>query len=271
MRKFLRKLLSIQSHGQARVPGTLEGIFSYQPGRIEGEIIDLHNIHASEITVTVARGDKEILSHVCERVGKSERYRFIFPTNNSFNPAELISEKVSVTARSALGHSGKLRIDGASGLELIREYFGVPAETICHIDFTKYGNSGEYTKQGWLQPGPEHSHTCDYDSFVRLPTITKQGKYALRFVSGALLKPPFLPTQLVQMYLNGDLIWTEEFKMGPSQFFEIGLLADPYLGKPLELRVHHPDAARPCDLSETNTDTTLIALSVKRLTLIRFL
>ncbi len=254
-----------------KAPGTLEGKFEFRNGRITGEFEDLHDLKESDISVLAIRQDKPILSAKAEQIGKTNRYRFEMPLNDAFSPADFVSEKVTIAARSPLGATGTLRLDGASGLELIREYFSAPAESLCDIDFTKGGNSRDYLGKGWSGPEQDFTWTEDEDSFLRLPTLTHPGQHALRLVTGAMIRKPFAPTQFMQLYLNGDLIDTQSINEGAAQFYEAKFAGEPFCSQPLELRIHHPDAARPCDISQTSKDTRRLALAVKRLTLVRFL
>jgi hypothetical protein len=253
-----------------KAPGTLEGTFEYRNGRITGEFKDRHDLKESDISVHAIRNGATILSAMAERIGKTNRYRFEMPIN-TFSPADFVSEKVTILARSPLGATGTLRLDGASGLELIREYFGIPAESLCDIDFTKGGNSRDRAAKGWSGPETDFTWTEDEDSFLRLPTLAHPGQHALRLVTGALIHKPFAPTQFMQLYLNGDLIDTQSINEGAAQFYEAKFPGDPFIGHPLELRIHHPDAARPCDINHTSFDSRRLALSVKRITLVRFL
>jgi hypothetical protein len=272
MKNIFRKIFpAAPANPRYKAPGTLEGTFEYRNGRITGDFEDLHDLKESDISVLAIRQEKPILSAKAEQIGKTSSYRFEMPLNDAFSPAEFVTEKVTIAARSPLGASGTLRLDGASGLELIREYFSAPAETLCDIDFTKGGNSRDYLGKGWSGQEQDFTWTEDEDSFLRLPTLTHPGQHALRLVTGALIHKPFVPTQFMQLYLNAELTDTQTIDEGAAQFYEAKFAGEPFCSQPLELRIHHPDAARPCDISQTSKDSRRLALSVKRITLVRFL
>jgi hypothetical protein len=268
---FLKFFPDALAKPRFKAPGTLEGTFEYRNGRITGELVDRHDLKESAISVLAMREEKPILSAKAERIGNTNRYRFEMPLNNAFSPADFVSEKVTIIARSPLGATGTLRLDGASGLELIREYFSAAAETLCDIDFTKGGNSRDYLGKGWSGQEQDYTWTEDENSFLRLPTLTHPGQHALRLVTGALINKPFVSSQFMQLFLNGELIDTQSINEGAAQFYEAKFAGEPFCSQPLELRIHHPDAARPCDISQTSKDSRRLALAVKRLTLVRFL
>jgi len=253
------------------VPGTLEGTFGIIQGRVVGKVVDKYESKSDRITVRLTRHEQTLSSVEAIRIGKSYVYQFEFPIGGLFSPAEFVSEKVTVTAHSALGASGRLRLDGGTGLELVREYFSVPAETLCDVNFPRGGNSRDHATSGWSYPETDFCWTADDDSIVRLPKLEKPGQHGLRLVAGALLHKPFLNSQLFQFYLNGELIATQALNEVHPQFFEAKFDGEPFLGQPLELRIHQPNAARPCELVATAKDDRRLALSVKRLTLVRFL
>jgi hypothetical protein len=251
------------------VPGSLTGTFELLAGRLVGEVTDEIELKVSPIRVYVTRGGKMLLEAATARVGASNSYRFDLAIGDVFSAAELVSEKVQVAARSAAGASGTLRLDGAAALELVREYLGAKIETICDIHFVEGGNSLEFTGAGWSGVEAQSTWTEDDDSYLTLPAISEPGEYALRLTTGAMVSHPVCIGQTVEVFLNGAPIWTQFIAHSHVQFFEIKFAAAGFIGGTLELRLHHPDALRLAD-HLADGDTRRLALSVKRLALVRF-
>ena len=271
LREFLGKV-SMQLGGSRPtyiVPGSLTGTFELLAGRLVGEVTDEIDIKVSPIHILATRRGKTILRAPARRVGTSNIYKFDMPAEGAFDAAELVSETVQVVARSEAGASGTLRLDGAAALELVREYFGAKIETICDIQFVEGGNSLEFTGAGWSGVEAQSTWTEDADSFVTLPAIDEPGEYALRLTSGAMVSRPYCIGQTVEAFLNDTAIWYQFIAHSHVQFFEIKFDAKPFLGQPLQFRLHHPDALRLAD-HDTGGDTRRLALSVKRLALVRF-
>ena len=143
-------------------------------------------------------------------------------------------------------------------------------QIIFDIDFSAGGNSLNYIGSGWSGPETDYTWTEGDTSFVRLPVLIKAGEYALRIVAGALISKPFLSEQVIKIFLNNHPIWSGVKDDGDIKLLEARFSAENFIGKTLDLRIEHPAAARPSDLSALNNDGRRLALSFKRLTLIRF-
>jgi hypothetical protein len=147
----------------------------------------------------------------------------------------------------------------------------IVCDIVCDIDFMRGGNAPSFIGAGWSKQEPSFTWTEDDESIVNLPALSEPGKYAIRISSGAFLRKPLLNSQLVKLFLNDKLIWSQSISEAGAQLLEAKFDAEPFVGNDLKLRIQHPDAARPSETSEGNIDKRRLALSVRRLTLVKFL
>ena len=252
------------------VPGSLVGTFDLGADRIIGEVLDETETRRNAISIHIRRAGKEIMRALAEPLGDTHVHRFELAVQGLFPVAELLSGKTQVLASSGFGHSGTLRLNGATELELVREHLGVPVATLCDIRFTQTGNAASFIGAGWSGPEAQSTWTEDDDSFLTLPAITQPGAHALRLTTGAMVSPPLCNGQNVELYLNETLLWGQYLAESLPQFFEIKFEGEAFLGQPLRVRLHHPDALRLRDFN-ADGDPRRLALSVRRLSLVRFL
>ena len=213
----------------------------------------------------------QIASFAATRHPEFGRFVFSYPIEGRFTGAELVREDVIIMARDSDGNTGRLLLDGAAQIELIREHFDVPCVTSLDLDFSRGGNASLYLGAGWSKAETDFTFTENIDSFVTFNTPIKSGLYALRITLGALVRKPDIPTQDLNIIVNGIQVACIYFTEPHVQFHECKFLHEAFGQEPLTtVRFHHPDAARPVDFG-INEDTRRLAFSFKRMTIVRLL
>jgi hypothetical protein len=249
----------------------LTGSFELRVDRIVGQATDNQGATADSMVIEVMRRGRVIASCPATRHPHQPRFDFSLPIEGRFTAKELVIESVIVIARDSSGNRGHLRFDGATQLELLREHFGVPADVILDLDFSRDGNARPYLGAGWYWTGPDSTWTENLDSFISFDTPAEPGTYALRFTAGAFVAKPEPSRQVLDVFVDARQIDGFRFTEGHAQFRECKFSHEVFTASPrTTLRFHHPDAARPSDIVG-NKDTRCLAFYFKRLTLVRLL
>ena len=255
----------------------ITGSFELLAGRISGRLSDPQRRDLRRVTLVVQRHGRTIFQTLTEFRPAADHhphrgeYVFSVPIEGIFNARELLTSGLTVTAVSEIGLQGRLNLDGGSSLALVRTYLNEPAETLIDIDFGANGDSRDHVGEGWYGTEPKYTWTKDTDSYVAMPTITTPGRHALRLLTGALVGEPFSPNQYIEIFLNDEMIGTHQMKRPDPDYLDLKFAGEHLMGQKLRLRLHHPDAKRPCDVWNDMTDTRILALSVRQITLVRFL
>ena len=253
---------------------TLSGTFELRAGRVSGFARDDLNRREQigSVTIVVQRHDRPILHVPTTLDTRHGAHRFEFAIEGVLEPREFISGAITLTACSQSGAQGLINQDGANTLTLVRSFLSDPAETLIELDFAKGGNAREHMRAGWSGTEQNYTWTEGPESILSFPTLIRQpGKYALRIVAGGLVIDPIIPSQYLETYLNGTLLDTHTLKKYEPDFMEIKFSGEAFVDQPLELRLYHPDCARPSELNAASNDTRQLAMSMKQLTLVRFL
>jgi hypothetical protein len=250
-------------------PNTLYGYFELRVDRIVGWVEDTYRSSAADMQVDVRCGGHLIASVVASAQPGEARFFFSVTVDDRVKAADLIRETVIVVARDSDGNTGRLLLDGAAQLELIRDYLGVPTIVSFDLDFSPGGNARPYLGSGWSGSGVDVTFMQDDESFINFETPSESGTYALRITIGAIIQKPDVPEQALTAFVNGvevaQLFQTES----PVQFHEFMFSSEAFTAIPhSSLRFYHPDAKRPCDLG-WNGDIRRLAFSVKRISLVR--
>jgi hypothetical protein len=262
---------SASTRTQFGMPNVLSGTFELRVDRLVGSVEDIYGSRPASLLIDVYHRNVVVVS--CPATARPERSKFDFsiPVEGLFTGAELVREDVFLMARDSDGNTGRLRLDGAAQIELVREYLGVPASVILDVDFSRGGNSRPYLGAGWSGAEADFTWTEGDDSFVNFNAPTEPGTYVLRMTAGAFVTKPALSAQEMAVFVNtthvGHIVSTEYH----PQFQECKFQHEAFAGGPrTTLRLHHADAARPCDIG-SNPDSRRLAFSFKRLTLVRLL
>jgi hypothetical protein len=256
---------------QAVVEGALSGYFELRPGRIVGWATDGFGSAAAGMRIEVLRHGRVLAGCDAVRQPELKRFAFSLPVAGLFTGAELVTEDVTVVARDSRGASGRVLLDGAAQLELIRDHLGAPAVTVLDLDFSGDGNAKPYLGAGWYGAERDFTWTADVDSFVSFDTPREPGTYALRLTAGTLIQRPELTRQNLGIFLNETQIarfvytdWQVQFQ--ESKFDHAAFGAAPRA----TLRLHHPEAVRPSELLG-QPDPRRLAFKCKRLSIARLL
>lgn len=258
-------------HAGVGSPTALFGYFEFRAGRISGWVRDTYNSEVSKLWVEVLY-DGNVIASVTATVQADEgRFAFSVPVEGRFSGADLVKERVIVLARDSDGNSGRILLDGAGQLELVREYFGAPAAVIFDLDFGPGGNARPFLGRGWSGPDVDFTFTEDSESFISFDRPVEPGSYALRITTGALVRKPEIPEQELVIFVDDTQIGHISLTEPHVQFREC-LFSHEAFGSAASttLRLYHPDAKRPCDFG-WNSDVRRLAFSFKRLSLARLI
>jgi hypothetical protein len=209
----------------------------------------------------------------CAATAQPENRRFVFslPVEGRFTGAELVREEVAIIARDSDGNSGRVLLDGATQLELIREHLGAPAIVILDLDFSRGGNAKPYLGAGWSGVETDFTWTENDDSFISFDTPAEPGAYVLRMTAGSLIRESRLPTQKLVVFINATQVAHIDSDESHARFHECKFPHEAFASASrTTLRLHHPDAVRPSDLGDS-ADSRRLAFYFKRLTLVRLL
>jgi hypothetical protein len=253
------------------LPNTLSGYFELRVDRLVGSVTDGFGTKVASIRIDVLCRGEVIASFAAEPEPKHGRFHFSFPVDGRFTGAELVKEQVVLKAYDSNGNSGRLRLDGAAQLELLRDHLGVPSVTVLDLDFSAEGNARPYLGAGWSGSERDFTWTEDDDSFVTFDSPTEPGTYALRITAGTILHKPELTSQLLKIVINGEQVDQTFYNESFVQFRECRFDRAAFRGEGrVTLRLHHPDAVRPCDIGPSR-DSRRLAFNVKRLSIARLL
>lgn len=257
--------------------GRLSGYCDLRSDRLAGWVVHEFGSVKNSTEVQLVRrarlGVPRTVLAVCRAVPNSRerKYNFSMPVNGLVTGNDFVNEYVVVTAVNDAGDSGVLRLDGATQLELIRDHMGIPAVTILDLDFTRGGNSAGYLGSGWSGAEAHFTWTLDDESWLSFDSPRDPGSYALRFTTGAHIRPPHVFRQDMSIFLNDHVIGTIARTESFAQFEEFRFSSDVFAGMPRSsLRLYHPGAIRPCDFSDSK-DSRRNGFSVKRIWLVRLI
>ena len=239
--------------------------------RLVGRITDKFGTRVDAIQIDIRRRGELLASFAAEPQPERECFIFSFDIEGRFTAAELVKEEIMLTARDNEGNTGRVWLDGAAQLELIRDHLGFPAVTVLNLDFSRGGNAGPYLGKGWSAAEPDFTWTEDEDSFITFDTPNEPGTYALRLTAGVILNRPELSSQSLVAFINGTQVAQISCREVFAQFHESKF---PYevFGDSIKstLRLHHPDAIRPKEVGP-HPDQRRLAFNVKRLSIARLL
>jgi hypothetical protein len=252
------------------VEGTLTGCFELRVDRIVGWVTDSFERAISRIHIEVLYHGRIIAARPATWRPEHWRFEFNIPIEGRFTSADLVTEDVTIIARDDRGNTGRMLLDGATQLELIREHLGVPCVTVLDLDFSSDGNARPYLGDGWWAEEGS-TWTTDDESLLSFDASAEPGIHALRLTAGAFIQKPELPRQTLKVFLNDtpidDIVYTEPH----AQFREIKFAAEALgAGPRATLRLHHPDAARPSEI-KGSPDIRRLAFNFKRVTIVRLL
>jgi hypothetical protein len=249
----------------------LTGWFELRVDRIIGWATDGTGSRVDGMRIEAVRRGLVIASCPATPQPQHGRFAFSMPLEGVFTGADLVTERVTIVARDSDGNNGRLKLDGAAQLELIRDHLGVPCVGILDLDFSRDGNARPYLGAGWSGAEENYTWTEGNDSFIGFDTPAEPGTYALRFTAAALVRKHEPWEQLLAVFLNDEEIGRRSETEGHARFQEFKFQHEAFGGTPrATLRLHHPGAVRPSDVDGTR-DTRRLAFAFKRLSVVRLL
>jgi hypothetical protein len=143
-----------------------------------------------------------------------------------------------------------------------------PAVQSIRWDFCA-GDAPAALLDGWSPPEPRHNWMVGAESTLVLPALRGNGDAVLRLRVTPHVFGDVLTSQRLLLTLNGRKL--REFFVTLEAVLGCDVPA-AWLGRPGGdvLRLIHPDAAAPCDLSPAASDSRRLALSVEVLEFIRY-
>jgi hypothetical protein len=261
---------------------SLFGYFELRVDRIVGWVEDAYDSDITSMQIEVLGRWPRQLDGVeadvasiasCTATAQPDNRRFVFSLSveDRFTGADLVREEVTVMARASNGNSGRVLLEGATQLELIREHLGAPAVVIFDLDFSSGGNARPYLGGGWSGLEADFTWTENDDSFISFDTPAEPGAYVLRMTAGSLVREPRRPVQKLMVFINATQVADIVSDQSPAQFHECKFAHEAFASELRStLRLHHPDAVRPSDLGDS-ADRRRLAFYFKRMTLVRLL
>jgi len=248
---------------------SLEGYFDLRARLLTGKIRKVSNALNIGLHVHLLR-DRTILAEAeADIITPGDFATFFLPLPVPITEEDIVRETVKIEARNARGDSGWLRLNGATQLELIRDYMGKSSETLFDIDFSILPKLPFLLGEGWCSPEVGHTWTSGTKSYVRIdhPQV-EVGTLHLRMNVGAFINS-FVLVQLMEISINEVPIASFSKNYQKSEFRQFQFDASVIENKPFSiLTISCPNAYRPCD-SGNSPDARRLAFSFHRISIIR--
>ncbi len=272
MLNLLRRFFGVPlvaPRGAAPPHGTFEVIGE----RCLGIVVDATHPHHLPLRVVVETVAGDLLK-VVELAGSPNhsRYEFSFDLDGVTKGLNLLKEQTSIHAINGFGCRGRLSLDGASQLSLIRQHLGEPRILIFDIDFTAGGSATQFMHEGWSKPEKAFCWTNGKQARLVIPAvIDRTARYELTLTCRPLLIIPFIESQAVIVTLNGyaQAVKFDTKSLGFASFvYPAESLPDSEVAN---ITFDLPDASQPLQSCVENIDTRLLALAFKNISLARLL
>ncbi len=222
-----------------------------------------------QFDVLLKRKGYVIASEVVSSSGRDNRARFSIDFSGIATGGDFAREHVLVTAVDAFGAVGRLGLDSTTQIDLIQRYMGKPHEVLLDLTFASGGNARPKLGIGWSNPEPTFCWTEGERSEVTLDFPPSPGTHELTLFCSPYLSEPIVTDQQCSVYLDDELVgfFTKNKK---TLFVERIKLPAPLLeqGGPKMLRLLHPDAKRPKEISDSR-DSRMLAFAYKKILLTR--
>jgi hypothetical protein len=116
------------------------------------------------------------------------------------------------------------------------------------ISFGQGGNSDSYKKGGWSKTEEKFTWTEGTSAQLRFSVPATDDSVTMRIKAGALIKPPELPFQPVEVFVNDQKI--ADWQMGETSIFEASIPRDvTKAGGVLTVVIKIPKATSPKTLA----------------------
>jgi hypothetical protein len=271
LRRFLSGIFGSKQEKRLGLPNTLSGTFELRIDRLVGSVTDGYGTNVESIRIDLRHHGQLLASFPAKPRLEQGNFTFSFNIQGRFTGADLVKEAVTLTAYDSDGNSGRIWLDGASQLELIRDHLGAPAVTVLDLDFSREGNARPYLGAGWSQAEDDFTWAEDDDSFISFDTPTDPGHYALRLTAGTILNKPQLSSQELAISIDGTYVTQIFYNEAFAQFHECRFSHEVFAHQTRSvLHLHHPDAVRPSDTGPS-ADQRRLSFNFKRLSIARLL
>jgi hypothetical protein len=248
------------------VPNTLEGYFELGIDRIFGWVGTRYGPGPFGVRVKILLRGKLIGTAAVEREDNSTRAKFSFPIKNRFSAKELLNEQVTLLAEDGEGNSGRIALDGAAQLELIREFMGRPSTVVFDMDFGDRGNARPFLRSGWSGTEANWTWSEGTESKIVFPRPSQTGRYALQFTAGCFLYQPHISSQEITVSIDGAFLARDVRRRSEPQFFECQFNSDVFSDEiETTLTLGHSDVRDPAEFG--GPDDRRLAFCFRRLTL----
>ena len=265
---FKRRGAMYRSDGLG-VPGRLTGTFDIREQALIGHVDVIPEASSAGTRIEVWRENVVVATVETEPPNAHDRMLFRLPFEGRFAVSDLIRESVHLVARNARGDTGNIGLNGATQLELIRDYMGLPVEKVIDLHFTHGGNARPHLGTGWSGPEAEFTWTLDNDSLIHFPSPKPDGAYFLRLRARAFITN-LVAMQKLDVFVNDELIANLVADTAEMEFNEFRFPGNVFTKKQATVRLHHPYAGRPSEHLGTGDDRRL-AFAVRRISVVRML
>jgi hypothetical protein len=142
---------------------------------------------------------------------------------------------------------------------------GPRSRQVLELIFGRDGSGELFLGEGWALPERGFVWSNATESHLRLPPIRGEGKHRIHITASPFTYGTELTSRRVTVLLNGHAA-------GTAQARDICILSVPVpaavarSGKPIDLALRFPDAARPSEVLDSN-DTRILAFSLHRIAL----
>lgn len=251
------------------MPGALSGTFDINGEKLTGLVGKVGGLDHGDVWVEARRG-QDVLTKCSMRKGGGGWQSFELLIDGRFTREELAREIVTVRAVNSNGDSAELLMNGNTRLELIRQYMGIPVETILDLDFRRSGNATPYLGQGWSAAEPDYTWTVGEESHIRFKSPQPPGPFLLRMKYSCFVSD-FVPLQQFDCFLNDNPVASFSEDHRRVTFREFRMNASVFQGvEDSLLKLMHPRAARPDKFGNAKDDRSL-AFCFRTIAIVRVL
>jgi hypothetical protein len=266
---IFKRILWLFERAGSGIPNSLTGKYEFCNDTLVGYVVKVPLVSNHGLCVQARREGRVIATWPLDPWGAGDRTPFKIPIDGRFSAREVVCDTITIVANTARGDTGTITMDAANRFDFIRDFFGEPAETELDLNFTRGGNAGPYLGIGWYGASDSFTCTVDYDSLIHFVMPSKPGKYLLRMRYSSYIFSEHRPNQTLGIYFNETQIGEIISQETDSVFRELEIVSAPeLLGLAVTLRLHHPDAERPCDHGDS-ADTRRLSFAFRHITIVR--
>ncbi len=201
----IRSLLGLQIRAPANAASPT-GRFSILGGRCSGAVVDRYNPGSRPLKITIENAvERSVLAQAsANSASGAGHYEFAFDLPAGFDTGALLAGGTGVFAENAYALKGKLELERASEVALIKQQQDPARTVLFDLTFAQGGSAEPFLGSGWGRL--ETALCCTEGPLATLdvPGATSpDAQYELTIDCFAFFRPPHIESQRMTITLNG--------------------------------------------------------------------